>query len=812
MDAENEGQLSDLLHDLRTPLNQIVGLSEMLLEIAEEENHRDLFEGLATVRDAGVELATLLQDNSLLTLDAQSGAEFWPLTDAVRAPVSRVLGFVDLVLDEPSAVKLGAYLDDLALIRTAGRHFLELARASSLFIRLETASHWDARSPVQRQPPRTSVPANGRVLIVDDESLNREVLCRRLQREGYRPTGVRSGRDALQLLRNVSFDIILLDIQMPEMSGIEVLQALKQNPAWSHLPVIMLSALTDVERIARCIELGAEDYLPKPINAVLLRARLSACLGKKQLHDQGSAHLDVLHAEKERLSVTLRSLADAVIMTDEFGRVVLFNEVAERLTGVANAAAQGRPFAEVFPLVHRATGLPAVSVADEALARSEVFESEKHYALKFADGRVRLVAARSAPFADHAGTTIGTVVVVRDVTESEKMAEELLRSSKLQSIGVLAGGMAHDFNNMLTAIVGNLSFLREQPGFAPEVMLSLQEAERGALRAQELTRYLLTFAEGGAPIKQVADARALLQKSSAFVLRGSSTEADFRLSADLWEIEVDPGQIAQAISSIVLNAVEASADGGQIVIEAENVSGAPKDAALLPEGDYLRIVVRDFGVGIAREHLPRIYDPFFTTKKQSRGLGLAAAYSIIQRHHGHIEIFSVEGKGTAVTIYLPAHHPVEPPLPVIAVAPQAVTPVPVIPRRSDGGDRPRVLVMDDDVSIRTILQTMLRSMNYEAVLTDDGEAALAAHATAKASARPFDFVIMDLTIPGGMGGKETMHRMRATDAEIYAIVSSGYSNDPVMSEFASHGFNAVLPKPYGVQNLRDVLQAVPAAV
>jgi|GEM_PF-1900086 len=665
-----ERRLAGLLHDLRTPLNQIIGLSEMLMEIAEEENHHDLLEGFTTVREAGLELANLLGDRAVLAVEAEVGREYWVLGDAIRASASRVLGFADLVLSEPPNPKLDSYREDLGLIRQATQNFVNAARVSGLLLKLETARHWDETGSTGRRGAGASgVSANARILIVDDESLNREVLSRRLQREGYRPTGARSGPEALQLMEDEAFDAVLLDIQMPEMNGIEVLQRLKKDARWLHLPVIMLSALTDVDRVARCIELGAEDYLPKPINAVLLRARLGACLEKK------------------------------------------------------------------------------------------------------------------------------------------KMAEELLRTSKLQSIGVLAGGLAHDFNNMLTAVLGNLSLIQHRHKLPSDLLRGIREAEAGALRAQELTRYLLTFAEGGAPVKQEIAARTMIEDSCAFALRSGNAEAKFFLPGNLWKIEADPNQIAQAIGNIVQNGLEAMPNGGELQIGAENLSTPVRGVPQLPRGDYLCISFKDSGTGISPEHLTRIYDPFFTTKKQARGLGLAAAYSIIQRHGGDITVDSMLGFGTTVTVYLPALRPAAPPEEEIPVLP---IPAPVLPQ-SRGENLPRkqrVLVMDDEEAIRLLAESMLSMYDYDVVATADGEAALAAHEAAIAAGQPFDLVIMDLTIPGGMGGKETIRRLREKDTTIRAIVSSGYSNDPVMANYTAHGFNAVLPKPYVVTDLIQVVSQV----
>lgn len=666
---DTEQQLSELLHDLRTPLNQIIGLSEMLIEIAEEKCHSDLTVGLGAVREGGLDLATLLQDRSIIATSAHPDGDYWPLPDASRAAISRVLGFAQLVLAEPPSERLDEYRNDLELICKAARHFIDAARTSGIFIRLQTARHWDHTVPVARPAGGPSL-AGGRMLIVDDEALNREVLMRRLQREQCHPVGARSGAEALDLLRREKFDVILLDIQMPVMNGIEVLQALKEDPELRHLPVIMLSALTDVDRVARCIELGAEDYLPKPINAVLLRARLGACLEKKRLRDREQAQ-----------------------------------------------------------------------------------------------------------------------------------AEELLRASKLQSIGALAGGLAHDFNNMLTAVLGNLSLVRYRGGMPADAMANLVEAERGATRAQELTRYLLTFAEGGAPIKECVPLAPLLRDTTGFVLRGSNVQCDVQLAPALWDLNADPNQLAQVISNVVLNAIEATPGSGGIRVSADNVTKSPH----LPDGIYVEIRVQDFGVGIAPDCLSRIFDPFFTTKKQSRGLGLAAAYSIVQRHGGHIGVQSVPGRGTTVTITLPASRAAAP-------AEHASSPVtPKAPLEETRERKIRVLVMDDEEPIRNLITTALTMFGHDVVCTPDGEAFLAAHAVASAEGRPFDLAVLDLTIPGGMGGKDAIRNLRERDRNIHAIVSSGYSTDPVMAQCTAYGFNAVLPKPYQIRDLIRVVQELSAA-
>jgi CheY-like chemotaxis protein len=304
-----------------------------------------------------------------------------------------------------------------------------------------------------------------------------------------------------------------------------------------------------------------------------------------------------------------------------------------------------------------------------------------------------------------------------------------------------------------------------------------------------LTRYLLTFAEGGAPIKESVPLPPLLRDTSAFVVRGSKVQCDIQLAPDLWELHADPNQLAQVISNVVLNAVEATPGSGEVQVRARNATAAPH----LPAGDYVEISVQDFGVGIPPDRISRVFDPFFTTKNQARGLGLAAAYSIVQRHGGHIGIDSAFGIGTTVTIYFPAVRTVALVAPLVPTASHAAPEV--------SGKKLRVLIMDDEEPIRQLVEMTLKMFNHEVVCTADGEAFLAAHAGARAAGHPFDVAVLDLTIPGGMGGKEAIRNLRERDQVIRAIVSSGYSNDPVMANCVEFGFDAVLPKPYMVSDL-----------
>jgi signal transduction histidine kinase/ActR/RegA family two-component response regulator len=408
------------------------------------------------------------------------------------------------------------------------------------------------------------------------------------------------------------------------------------------------------------------------------------------------------------------------------------------------------------------------------------------------DGTERSIADSGAPIRDRDGEIIGVVLVFRDVTEEQKMQEDLQKAQKLESIGLLAGGIAHDFNNILTAILGNMSLAKmyAQPG--DKVCEVLTEAEKAFWRARDLTQQLLTFSKGGAPIKKAASIAELLTETTAFVLRGTNVRCEFAIAEDLWPATFDIGQISQVINNLVINAQQAMPHGGVIGIRAKNVHIGPRHALPLKKGRYIRFDVEDQGVGIATEHLPRIFDPYFTTKQTGSGLGLATSYSIIRKHDGHIEVKSTVGRGSLFSIYLPADGD--------SASARGGRPAKAL----DGSGR--VLLMDDEETVCRVGMEILKRLGYSVESTRDGEEMLARYKQAQEAGEPFDLVITDLTIPGGMGGKEAVAQLMELDPRAKAIVSSGYFNDPVMADFAKFGFLGVIAKPYKVEELAEIVR------
>lgn len=379
------------------------------------------------------------------------------------------------------------------------------------------------------------------------------------------------------------------------------------------------------------------------------------------------------------------------------------------------------------------------------------------------------------------------IVLASDVSERRKMQDELFRTQKIESLGVLAGGIAHDFNNLLTAIMGNISLAKMLAHPGDKTLERLNDAEAASMRARDLTMQLLTFSRGGAPVKIPVSLSKVVRDAAKFALRGSKTRCDLSIPDDLWAIEADEGQISQVIHNLVINADQAMPHGGVIRIACENVSLENNEALPLKAGRYIKIIINDEGMGIPKEHLGRIFDPYFTTKQKGSGLGLTISYSIIRRHDGHITIESELGVGTAFYIYLPATEK------QAAEQPHQEEK----PRPGSG----RILIMDDEEMVRDVAGAILRSLGYEVEFSRDGMEALNLYREAGKNGRPFNAVIMDLTIPGGMGGKEAVGKLREIDPTARVIVSSGYSNDPIMAEFRDYGFDGVAIKPYKVQAL-----------
>lgn len=497
-----------------------------------------------------------------------------------------------------------------------------------------------------------------------------------------------------------------------------------------------------------------------------------------------------LAAEKERLAVTLRSIGDGVITTDTEGKVVIMNKVAEKLTGWSLSEAREQPLSRVFNIISEVTRMPCENPVEKVLATGGIIELENHTLLIAKDGTERVIADSGAPIMDSKSLTIGVVLVFRDMTEKQKLLDALQRTDKLDSLGVLAGGIAHDFNNMLAGIFGYIDLARESNDIT-RMSDYLEKSLSVYNRARNLTQQLLTFSKGGIPHRETSDLSHLIKESSAFALSGSQVACDYDIAKDLWLADFDKNQIGQIIDNLVINAQQAMPSGGKILISARNTIIRVGENPLLKAGKYIKMSVADTGTGIKADLLKRIFDPFFTTKPTGHGLGLATCYAIMQKHEGCIDVESVIGQGTTFHIFLPA-------------AQQGVLHAVCQSSVSHKGSG-RILIMDDETCIREIVARFLESMGYTTLEAKNGEEALLICADAAKNGPQIDGAILDLTIPGGMGGKETIARLRKEFPLLPVYASSGYSEDPVMARPTEYGFTDSIRKPFRRDELATLL-------
>jgi len=498
---------------------------------------------------------------------------------------------------------------------------------------------------------------------------------------------------------------------------------------------------------------------------------------------------EALQEEKEKLRITLQSIGDGVIATDIQGRVVLINEAAQLLTGYSIEEAVGKNLSEVFVIEHELSYKPLENPVEKVLQTGKVYELANHTVLIAKDGTKRVIADSAAPIKDAAGNILGVVLVFRDMTEKMQLLEQVQRAQKLESIGLLAGGIAHDFNNILEGVFGYIGLASAYVSDST-VSEMLANALKSIQRAKGLTGQLLTFAKGGQPIKKIQSIVPLLNDTVQFAISGTKIKARFDFDENLYNAEFDYNQISQVVENIVINAVQAMPMGGTITVGACNVSFAPTQHPLL-EGDYIKVTIADEGVGIPKEILNRIFDPFFSTKSMGHGLGLATSYSIVARHQGTIEVESEPGKGSVFYIYLPA------------TKEKVVEPIkPEIKKVLKGG---RVLVLDDEAMMRDIMIKFLEHLGFDALAVEDGKEAIDVFLKEKEAGKPFSALIFDMTIKGGMGGNEAIVEIRKFDPDVHAFVMSGYHDDPVLANPEQYGFNDGLCKPFTIEELEAML-------
>lgn len=501
-----------------------------------------------------------------------------------------------------------------------------------------------------------------------------------------------------------------------------------------------------------------------------------------------------LFEEKELLAVTLRSIGEGVISADIDGRVIFMNKMAEGITGWQQNEVSGQSIQQVIHISDMKSENHPENLLTKIIEMNGMSKYSGKNILFARDGAKKIILLTAMPVKDRESKGIGTVLAFRDITEQSRMEEELLKADKLESLGLLAGGIAHDFNNLLTGILGNIGLSKIFIGDDHKAYAKLETAEKAIERSKDLTQQLLTFSKGGAPVKITSSIEQIVRDSASFSLRGSNVKCEFSIDDDILPVEVDEGQMSRVINNLIINASQSMPDGGTINIKIENVVITKADDMPIKEGNYVLVSVQDRGTGIPEEHFNKIFDPYFTTKKKGSGLGLAVVYSIVRNHNGHIRVYSKLNEGTTFDIYIPASEKELPPA----------------EPKNEGFTRGKgkILVMDDEEIIRLVAKELLNHLGYEVELSKDGEEALQFYKNAIEADSPFDAVIMDLTIPGAMGGRDLMTLLLQYDPDVKAIVTSGYSNDPIMGFYKDFGFSGVALKPYKIKELSEVLNKV----
>ncbi len=613
------------------------------------------------------------------------------------------------------------------------------------------------------------------VLCVEDDPAARVFFSRIIFRKfpDVRLMTAENGTDGLDIFMERRPEIVITDVRMPHMDGIQM--AGKIKAVSPETVIIVVTAHSDTDYLLKAIEIGINHYVIKPVEHQKLISAIDKSISGINLIWQVKAQ----EAAIQQLASFTQISPNPVIETDLSGKITYYNEAATRtlrdITRCQEVAIFLPPdMDEILQAFRDGRG---DQVNREIRINEAYFEENIHFARQFET--VRIYAA--------------------DITEREKMHEELLKAQKLESLGVMAGGIAHGFNNILTAILGNLSLARMQINPSHDIARRLGECEKAAVQASELAQQLLTFSSGGEPVKKIIDPAPLIRKAASFVLRGTNVRCVIELAESLWCLEADGGQFNQVLQNLLINAMQAMPGGGEVTVRAENELLEEDNPHQLASGHYLKVSIEDNGCGIAPEDLTRIFDPYFTTKPQGTGLGLSAVYSIIRKHGGKVEVSSAGGKGSCFSVHMPAR-------------PESRPEEDIFDKRAAAGESFRVLIMDDEEFVREIAVEIMEFIGYEVESCADGNEAVRLYEAARERNTPFNAVILDLTVPGGMGGKETAEQLLRIDPEAVLVVSSGYSNDPVVANFRQYGFSGVINKPFDAETLmRELERLMPAA-
>ncbi len=615
-----------------------------------------------------------------------------------------------------------------------------------------------------------------RILLVEDNKFDQKAFERFVDKNKlpYDVEIASSISECKRILDSNSFDIILQDFRLKDGNAFDILKLNTDEP------VIIITGVGNEETAVQSMRKNAYDYIIKDTEGNYLKvlpSTIDNVIKRKKTEEQ-----------LKLIRYSIDNASESTMLLSTSGEILFANQATFESLKYPKEELSSINWSKICPEI---SGKKTKELVKKLKEKGSVrFESS--YRRKDGSTYPVDILINYQIF----GKKEYIFVFAHDITDQKKIEEERQKIQKLESIGILAGGIAHDFNNFLSGIIGNISLAILESKDNDEVVNILNEAKEATDMAKNLTKQLLTFSTGGAPVKEETSISNIIKETAEFNLRGSNVKCFYNFPDDIRKVHVDKNQISQVISNLIINADQAMPEGGLIKISLENLVIAEDSTLPFKEGKYIKLTIEDKGLGIAKKHLSKIFDPYFTTKQKGSGLGLATTYSIIEKHNGYITVESKLGAGTTFYIYLPA---------TTAEAGAKVKEAEEIqPKKVEG----KILLMDDEKIVRRALKRMLKKIGYQTKLATNGEEALEKYKEAMDEGNSFYAVILDLTIPGGMGAKETIKKLLELDPEVKAIVSSGYPNDPVISNYRDHGFKSYVIKPFDEKELSEAISQV----
>jgi two-component system cell cycle sensor histidine kinase/response regulator CckA len=627
-----------------------------------------------------------------------------------------------------------------------------------------------------------------KIMIVEDNYVVSKDIQEMLHELGY---GISSttdtGTEAVQLAGKGHPDIILMDIKLKgNMDGIEASKLIHE---YYNIPVIYITGYADDYTLQRAKTTEPSGYILKPIKKEDLHTAIEMALYKHKVEN-------FLRGREELLASTLKSISDGVVTTNEKGFITFMNPIAESMLNCSQEEVLGKSFDSAVNVREENTEKEIDSPVKNVIHEKKKTEYENHR-LHFRNNPGIAISMAISPVTDDKGRISGTIVIIKDVTKQRRLQEELLKAQKLESLASLADTIGHEFNNLLTVIMGNIELIKQGGNIKGEALTDIEEAELAAQKAKDLAKKLLSFSKISDCVKKLASVGPIIKSTVQSITTTTQIHCDVSVPAFLWQSEIDETQVSHVIYSVIKKAYQLSETHGIVRISAENVP--IEDSTKLPvePGNYVKIDIREFDTSLPTREIKSVFDLRLTAdgKLSENEIELATSYSIVKNHGGYISVDSAANEGTNFSIYLPAKES--------KLVDETRLPV----QRNQTGKR-RVLVMDDQQLVRIIAGKILNHFGFDVEFARHGGEAVEKYRTAIDTSNPFDCVILDLTVEFGIGGKEAIKKMIEIDPNVRAIVSTGYTNDPIKYNYSAYGFKGYIMKPYEFSEINKVVREV----